>query len=51
MNRGAHLLATGMAGVIGRFVREIMLALEEINVGCFYTFLRIKKNSKELKET
>ena len=25
MNRGAHLLATGPAGVEGRFVREIML--------------------------
>ena len=51
MNKGAHLLATGSAGVMGRFVREIMLALDGINVGCFYTFLRIKKNSKELKKT
>ena len=33
MNRGAHLLATGPAGVEGRFVREIMLLLAGISVG------------------
>ena len=33
MNRGAHLLATGPAGVEGRFVREIMLLLDGISVG------------------
>ena len=33
MNRGAHLLATGSAGVEGRFVREIMLSLDGISVG------------------
>ena len=33
MNRGAHLLATGPAGVEGRFVREIMLLLYGISVG------------------
>ena len=33
MNRGAHLLATGSAGVEGRFVREIMLSLYGISVG------------------
>ena len=32
MNRGAHLLATGPAGVEGRFVREIMLLLDGISV-------------------
>ena len=30
---GAHLLATGPAGVEGRFVRDIMLLLDGINVG------------------
>ena len=30
---GAHLLATGPAGVEGRFVREIMLLLDGISVG------------------
>ena len=33
MNRGAHLLATGPAGVEGMFVREIMLLLDGISVG------------------
>ena len=33
MNRAAHLLATGPAGVKGRFVREIMLLLDGISVG------------------
>ena len=33
MNRGAHLLATGPAGVNGRFVREIILLLDGISVG------------------
>ena len=33
MNRGAHLLAIGPAGVKGRFVREIMLLLNRIRVG------------------
>ena len=33
MNRGAHLLTTGSAGVEGRFVREIMLLLDGISVG------------------
>ena len=32
MNRAAHLLATGHAGVEGRFVREIMLFLDGISV-------------------
>ena len=30
---GAHLLALGPAGVEGRFVRKIMLLLDEISVG------------------
>ena len=33
MKKGAHLLAPGPAGVDGRFVREIMLLLDEISVG------------------
>ena len=33
MKRGAHLLAPGLAGVEGRFVREIMLLLDGISVG------------------
>ena len=33
MNRGAHLLATGPAGVEGRLVREKMLLLDGISVG------------------
>ena len=33
MNKGAHLLATGPAGVEGRFVREIMLLLDGISLG------------------
>ena len=33
MNRGAHLLATGPAGVEDMFVREIMLLLDGIRVG------------------
>ena len=33
MKRGAHVLAPGPAGVEGRFVREIMLFLDSINVG------------------
>ena len=33
MNRGAHLLATGPAGVEDRFVRKIMLLLAGISVG------------------
>ena len=33
INSGAHLLATGPAGVEGRFVREIMLLLDGISVG------------------
>ena len=33
MNRGAHLLANGPAGVEVRFVREIMLLLDGISVG------------------
>ena len=32
MNGGAHLLATGPAGVEGRFVRAIMLLLDGISV-------------------
>ena len=33
MKRGAHLLASGPAGVEVRFVREIMLLLDGISVG------------------
>ena len=33
MNRDSHLLATGVAGVEGRFGREIMLLLDGISVG------------------
>jgi hypothetical protein len=33
MERGAHLLAPGPAGVEGRFVKEIMLLLDGISVG------------------
>ena len=33
MKRGAHLLAHGLAGVEGRFVREIMLLLDGFSVG------------------
>ena len=33
MNKGAHLLATGPAGVEGRFVRGIMLLLDRISAG------------------
>ena len=33
MKRGAHLLAPGLAGVEGRFVREIMLLLDGISLG------------------
>ena len=32
MIRGSHMLATGPAGVEGRFVREIMLLLDGISV-------------------
>ena len=33
INKGAHLLATGSAGVEDRFVRKIMLSLDRISVG------------------
>ena len=33
MKRGVHLLAPGLPGVEGRFVREIMLLLDGISVG------------------
>ena len=33
MQRGAHLLAHGPAGVKGRFVKEIILLLDGISVG------------------
>ena len=33
MNRCAHLLVTGLAGVDGRFVKEIMMLLDGISVG------------------
>ena len=32
MNTGAHMLATGPAGVEGRFVKDIMLLLDGISV-------------------
>ena len=33
MKRGAHMLAPGLAIVMGRFVRELMLLLDGISVG------------------